>query len=123
MYSLAFPKMLTNTTTKIVSGYDATYNNLKLLLQSEKYSLFGDPYFGSSLKKLTFEQNNQILYDLVVDDIYIAILTFLPQIKLERRNIVITPNRAHIGINITATNLLDYTTDLYSITLTQSGDK
>lgn len=123
MYSLSFPKMLTNTTTKVVSGYDATYSNLKLLLQSEKYSLFGDPYFGSSLKKLTFEQNNQVLYDLVVDDIYVSIITFLPQIKLERRNIVITPNRAHIGINITATNLLDYTTDLYSITLTQNGDK
>lgn len=123
MYSLAFPKILNSTTARVVSGYEATYSNLKLLLQSEKYSLFGDPYFGSSLRKLTFEQNNQILYDLVVDDIYVAIITFLPQIKLERRNIVITADRASIHITITATNLLDYTTDLYSITLTQSGDK
>lgn len=122
MNSIAFPKMVSNTTTKIVSGHDATASNLKLLLAADKYSLFGDPYYGTNLKRLMFEQNNQILRDLVIDDIYSAILTFLPQIRVKRNDITIVSSRASIHATIKATNLLDYTTNLYSINLTESEE-
>lgn len=123
MYSLAFPKMFNSTTTRLFSDHGATSSNLKLLLKSEKYSLFGDPYFGTSLKKLTFEQNNIVLQDLVIDDIYIAIVTFMPQILIKRKDITVTSDRADIYVNIKALNLLDYTTDLYNINLTGSEEK
>ncbi|WP_300924707.1 GPW/gp25 family protein [uncultured Clostridium sp.] len=115
--------MVSNTNTNIIKDHEATASNLKLLLASDKYSLLGDPYYGTNLKRLMFEQNNQILQDLIIDDIYTAILTFMPQIKVDRKNITITASRATVHANIKAINLLDYTTDLYNINLTNAEEK
>lgn len=119
MHSIAFPDMVSNTNTYLVSDHDATLSNLKLLLLSDKYALLGDPYFGTSIKRLTFEQNNQVLKDLVIDDIYTAIATFMPQIMIDRKNITVTSDTASVYVNIKATNLLDFTVDTYNINLTQ----
>lgn len=123
MYSLAYPDMFSGVNTKVVSNHEATASNLKLLLLSNKTSLFGDPYFGTNLKKLMFDQNNQVLRDLVIDDIYVAIGTFMPQIVVERKNITVISDKASIYVNIKATNLLDFQTDLYQINLTNSEEK
>ena len=122
MYSIKFPDMLSNTITNIISDHEATASNLKLLLLSDKYSLLGDPYFGTNIKKLIFEQNNTVLRDLVIDDIYTAIITFMPQLMINRKDITVTSDRAHVYVNIKALNLLDYTTDLYNINLTSSEE-
>lgn len=119
MFSIAFPDMVSNTTTKLVNDHEATLSNLKLLLLSDKYSLLGDPYFGTNIKRLTFEQNNQVLRDLVIDDIYTAIATFMPQIMIDRKNITVTSDLTNVYVNIKATNLLDFTVDTYNINLTQ----
>ena len=123
MYSIAFPKMVSNVNTNVIQDREATASNLKLLLASDKYSLLGDPYYGTSLKRLIFEQNNQVLRDLIIDDIYTAIITFMPQIKVDRKDIVVTSNRASVFAKIKVINLLDYTTDLYNINLTDSEEK
>lgn len=123
MYSIQFPNMVSNTSTNIVKDHEATAQNLKLLLASNKSSLFGDPDYGTRLNALMFEQNNQILRDLVIDEIYTAILTFLPQIIVNRNDITITSSRAAVHANIKALNLLDYTTDLYNINLTNFEEK
>ena len=47
MYSFAFPNMLSSTQANLISDKEAVKSNLKLLLSSERLSLFGDPYFGS----------------------------------------------------------------------------
>ena len=78
MNSLAFPNMFSNTTTKVVEGHDATAQNLKLLLLSDRGSFFGDPYYGTVIKQLIFEPNNYILRDIVIDAIYTVILQFMP---------------------------------------------
>lgn len=123
MISINFPDMVTNTTTKTISDHEATVSNLKLLLLADKYSLLGDPYFGTNIKKLMFEQNNQVIKDLIIDDIYTSIIEFLPQLLIDRKNIKITSDKAHVYVNIKATNLLDFTTDLYNIDLTSSEEK
>lgn len=119
MYSIAFPDMVSNTNTKLVKDHDATASNLLLLLKSDKYSLLGDPYFGTSIKKLLFDQNNQVLKDVVIDDIYTAIATFMPQIMIDRKNITITSDLTNVYVNIKAVNLLDYSLNTYNINLTQ----
>ena len=119
MYSIAFPDMISNTNTKLVKDHDATASNLLLLLKSDKYSLLGDPYFGTSIKKLLFDQNNQVLKDVVIDDIYTAIATFMPQIMIDRKNITITSDLTNVYVNIKAVNLLDYSLNTYNINLTQ----
>ena len=118
MYSIAFPKMFKNTRTLLFKDSEATASNLKLLLSSGKMTLFGDPFFGTSLRRAIFEQNDGILIDLIIDEIYTSIITFMPQIQLSRNNITLSQNGVDIFCNIKCTDLTDYTTNLYSINLT-----
>ena len=67
MYSINFPKMFTSAKTLLVEDHDAILSNLKLLLASDRTALFGDPYYGTELKKFIYEQNNSILKDLVIN--------------------------------------------------------
>lgn len=122
MKSIAFPIMLGNSSTNIIKDHDATSSNLKLLLLSDKTSLFGDPYFGTNIKKLIHDQNNIVLRDLVIDDIYTAITTFMPQIIVKRGDIKVTSDRSNVYVTIKCLNLIDYTTDLYNINLTSDEE-
>ena len=122
MNSIAFPIMLNNSSTNIVKDHDATASNLKHLLLSDKTSLFGDPYFGTNIKKLIHDQNNIVIRDLVIDDIYTAITTFMPQIIVKRGDIKVTSDRSNVYVNIKCLNLIDYTTDLYNINLTSDEE-
>ena len=119
MYSIAFPKMFNDTKTLLLKDTKATASNLWLLLKSDKRALFGDPFFGTSLKRAIFEQNDGILVDLVIDEIFTTITTFMPQIKLLRENIKLTSDGVDVFCDITCTDLTDYTTNLYKINLTE----
>ena len=109
--------MFGNTTTKIVEDHEATAQNLKLLLLSDRGAFFGDPYYGTIIKKLIFDQNNYILRDIVIDAIYTAILQFMPQILVNRKDITIIQQGVDIYVNIKATNMLSYQTNMYNINL------
>lgn len=122
MNSIEFPYFLSGSSTKIVSDHDATYNNLRLLLKSDKLGLFGDPDYGTNLKRLLFNQNNTVLRDVVIDDIYTAILQFMPQILVDRKNITITTDGNTLYANIKAQNMIDYTTDIYNLSLMNYED-
>ena len=58
IHSFNFPNMLGSNSTNIITDKDAIKSNLRLLLASERTSLFGDPYFGTALKQPIFEQSN-----------------------------------------------------------------
>lgn len=118
MYSLEFPNLFSPTKTNLVEDHEATYSNLRLLLLSEKTSLFGDPYFGTLLKRVLFEQNSVILQDLIIDEIYTAIIMFMPQIKLTRKDISVFSDGNDVFATIRCVNLVDYVTDMYTINLT-----
>lgn len=117
MYSIKFPDMFNSVTTNMVSDHEATAQNLKLMLLSDRGTLFGDPYFGTLWRKLLFDQNNAILRDLIIDDILTSIQMFMPQLLVKREDIKVISDRYTVNINIKATNLLDYNTDMYSIKL------
>lgn len=121
MYSIAFPKMFSDTRTLLFKDSKATASNLVLLLNSSKMTLFGDPYFGTSLRRAIFEQNDGILLDLVVDEIYTTIVTFMPQIQVKRNDITLTQDGVDVFCNIKCLDLTDYTTNLYSINLTNDN--
>lgn len=120
MYSIAFPDMFSTATTNIFSDYDATLSNLKLLLMSNKLSLFGDPYFGTNLTKYLFDNNNTVLRDLVIDDIYTNIATFMPQLIVSRNDIKIKQKKTQLFVELTAKNIIDNVNNLYEIQLTTS---
>lgn len=120
--SIQFPDMFSRTVTNTVEGYDATLQNLKMLLYSEKGGLFGDPYYGTNIKKYMYDQNDKILADILIDDIYTAIATFMPQIIIERKNIAIISEGTKVIVNIKAKNREDFQTNLYSIVLLDTNE-
>lgn len=122
MYSLSFPDMFTTSRTKLYKDRDATMSNLKLLLQSFKGNLLGDPYYGTNLHKIIYSNNHQILRDLIIDDIYVAIAEFMPQLRVARRDIRIYGDGENLYADINALNLLNYTTNLYEINLTEETE-
>lgn len=123
MKSLSFPVMFKNSKTLVSDGKAATMTNLALLLKSMKGGLFGDPYFGTRLMDLFYAQNNSALNDIVVDEIYTAILQFMPQLKLTRKDISITRDALSLFVTIRATNLLDVSTNMYTIKLMTGDDQ
>ena len=117
MKSIQFPDMFTRTVTNTVEDYNATLQNLKMLLWSERGELFGDPEFGTGLKRYLYDQNDAVLKDLLIDDIYTAIANFMPQIRIYRRNINIESDGTKVIVTIEAINRLDFQTNLYNIVL------
>lgn len=118
MKSINFPEMFTRTSTNIVEDYYATLQNLKMLIYSEKGELFGDPYYGTGLKRYLYDQNDDVLQDILLDDLYTAIKLFMPQLQFERKDIkLIKDTRGQLSIELRAMNKADFTTDLYSIVL------
>lgn len=121
MKSIQFPEMFTRTVTNTVSDYDATLQNLKMLLWSEKGELFGDPYFGTGIKRYLYDQNDAVLVDILIDDIYTAIVLFMPQIRVERKDIqLFRSSKGEVTAKINALNKADFSTDMYEIVLLQA---
>lgn len=116
--SIKFPDMIgNNNQSNIVYNKDATGQNVTTLLKSVKRTLLGDPYFGCNLQRLLFESNNHILRDLVIDEILQAIITFVPQIYVNRKSITVTSDGNTVYVNIRAKNILDYSFEEYNINL------
>lgn len=117
MNAVKFPNMLNSNKTVLVYDKEATRQNLETLILSTKLTLLGDPYFGTNLSRMFFEHNNAILQDIIIDDIFSAINTFMPQIRVLRDNINITSDGNKMIVTIVAQNMLDYSFDEYTINL------
>ncbi len=117
--SFSHPNMISSVSGMFLSKDEKTLikQNLKLLLLTTKTELFGDPYFGTNLKNLIFEQNDVILKDLAIDDIYSAVKTYMAEITLLRKNIEVEQTRERIDITLKYTYNKDGTNDLLKIKL------
>ena len=134
MNCLNFPKMFRGNSTLVDTYEDYIrgdeYNKnptsvcLDLLLKSERRGMFGDPEFGIRLKYYTFNQNNYVLKDILVDEIYNQITTFCPQIGIDRKDIVVSmQEKGKLHIKIQYINKLDFTTDMYNLVLRMEGEE
>lgn len=123
MNSIEFPKMFNTSNTNITKDDKASMQNIKLLLGCEKGELFGDPFYGIRLKRYTFDQNNFVLRDILIDEIYTQIMVFVPQLTVNRNDIKITSEGKDIKIRFKALNNLDYTTNMYDLVLFQEEER
>lgn len=123
MYSFAFPNMLGSNQARLLSDLEAVRSNIKLVLLSERFSLFGDPYYGTRLKRMLYEQSSQVVADLVIDEIYTTLTTFIPQIYLTRKDIKVTLDRNEMFATITYIYMPNNVGDLYKIKLTTFEDE
>ena len=121
MVSFNFPNMLNSAKADLINDKEATISNIRLLLASWKTSLFGDPYFGSTLKRFIYEQNNIVIKDLIIDDILLSLQTFIPQIYVQRKDITITQRKRDIFADIKCLSKLDSLEISFSIKLTEDN--
>lgn len=110
--------MFNSASTRLVKDSSATLQNIRLLLESCRGSLIGDPYFGSKIKRYIYEQNNIILRDIIVDDILVLLQTYIPQISVRRKDIQLVSDMTAIYANISCINKIDNEVNLFQIKLT-----
>ena len=118
MKSLKFPNMISHNYIQTTENdYDSTLQNLILLLGSEKGEFVFDPFFGIRLKRYMFEQNNKVLRDILIDEIYEQITIFMPQLIIKRKDITLVSEMAKIYVNIKARNQKDFSLNSYNLVL------
>ena len=118
MNSIKFPHMF-NTCNTIVEkdSNKASLQDIGLLLQCEKGELFGDPFYGIRLKRYVFDQNNYVLRDILIDEIYTQLSVFAPQVTVQRKDIKIEQQGHRVYIRFKAINNLDFKTNMYELVL------
>lgn len=117
MKSIKFPNMISHNYVQTVSDEAATLQNLKLLLNSEKGEFTFDPFFGIRLKRYMFEQNNLVLRDILIDEIFEQISIFMPQLIIKRKDITIEPDNYKLYVSIKARNQKDFQLNTYNLVL------
>ena len=127
MKSIKFPNMFGTSSTNVWEENEykhATAQNLKLTLLSMRGHLLGDPYFGVALQQYMFEPNNYILRDQLIDAIYTQVAIFIPQLRVQRRDIKIIQDKrkACCYCQIHGVNNMDYTPNSFELLLFSSGE-
>ena len=117
MKSIKFPNMISHNYVQTISDEAATLQNLKLLLNSEKGEFTFDPFFGIRLKRYMFEQNNLVLRDILIDEIFEQISIFMPQLIIKRKDITIEPENYKLYVSIKARNQKDFQLNTYNLVL------
>ena len=127
MRSIHFPHMFNTNSTRVWKSSEhlnATKQNTKLVLYSERGELIGDPYFGLMLRQFMFDQNNYILRDQIIDMIYTQLAIFIPQVHVERKDITIFQDRekAKLYCEFSGVNQIDYQLNTYQLVLFDSNE-
>lgn len=122
MKSIQFPKMFNSSSINVTTTtLQSTLQNLIALLGSEKGEFVGDPDYGVAIKRYVFEQNNFVLRDIIIDELYTQISIFMPQLIINRKDITIVQSgvgkRARLLATIKVTNRLDFTTNMFNLVL------
>lgn len=117
--SFSHPNMISSSSGGFLSKDDKTLvkQNLRLILSTTRTELYGDPYFGTNLKRLLFDPNDIVLKDLVIDNVFLAIRMYLKEITVARSDITITQHKQMLVCSIKFQYNKDGTNDLYRINL------
>ncbi len=118
MFSIAFPNIFNGSKVNLYQDYDAIKSNLTALLSSDKGALFGDPFYGTKLKTLLWNQTyDPIIRDLIQDDIFEAIYSYMPQITVYRNDITISVVNNVVLASIKVRSDSGIESNLYEISL------
>lgn len=98
--------------------------NIQLLLNTERGEMFGDPYIGCKLKQFMYDQNNYVLREALIDMIYTQLALFVPQLRINRKDITITSGKekGKLYCKIMGTSQIDYTTNTYTLVLLDESE-
>lgn len=116
MYSIAFPDIFNGSKVNLTKDYDAIKINLKSLLMSNRGGLYGDPHYGLNMKQILWDQAcRPVVIELLKDEIFNAIYSYMPQIEITRDDIDVTVdgNVVHATIEVKADSRIP--SDLFKI--------
>ena len=123
MNSIAFPKMFKSSATLVKKDDEATMQNLKLLCFSESGEMEGDPGYGVSVRKYTYDQNASPLRVLLTDELFSKIKVFMPQLTVNMKDIKIIQKGKRTYITLQSINKNDFTTNMYELVLFQEDER
>lgn len=122
MFSINFPKMFSSTRTNLVRDKEAVKQNIFLLFKSIRGELFGDPGYGTDLIRFIYSQNHSVIVDLIIDEIYMGIKLYIPQVLIARSDISIEQTKSQLFANVRVVYRDDLSSDLYQIPILDTGD-
>ena len=123
MYSIAFPNIFNGSTINLYKDELALKSNLRNLLASNRGGLFGDPHYGTALKPILWDQAHEdIMKELIRDEVYEAILSYMPQTTVDRDFIEVYTTDTFVSVTIKAKNDLGVVSDLLQIDLLKSDE-
>ncbi len=124
MYSIAFPNIFNGSTIKLYKDEIAVKSNLRNLLGANRGGLFGDPHFGTALKQILWDQAHpDVARELIRDEVYEAILSYMPQTTIDRDAIGVEIEDNVVKVTIRALNDLGIYSNLLEISLLTDSDK
>lgn len=85
----------------MLAGNSALNQCLKVLIQSARKELFGNPQFGSKLHELSFSNMSPILEDILTDHLLEIIGEYDRRVEVQHIGIDFDHNTATAYINIT----------------------
>ena len=85
------------------------HDNLKVLLETRKGTLIGDPDFGSNLYQLLFEPANEATASQIRQEVAMAIEKYYPNVVIDQVDVSFRPMtiQVHIYYRILNTNIGD----------------
>lgn len=85
------------------------HDNLKVLLETRKGTLIGDPDFGSNLYQLLFEPANEATASQIRQEVAMAIEKYYPNVVVDQVDVSFRPMtiQVHIYYRILNTNIGD----------------
>lgn len=116
MYSIAFPNIFNGSKVNLTKDYDAIKVNLKSLLMSNRGGLYGDPHYGLNMKQILWSQAAKpVVIELLKDEIFNAIYSYMPQIEITRDDIdvIVEGNVVQASISVKADSSI--ASDLFNI--------
>ena len=105
-YSISFPNMFNKSHVNLEKDYDAIKQDLILLLGSNKGGLYGDPWFGTEIKSILWDQAHEdIAVRIIKEQIYESIYSYMPNnVTINSNDIVVNiiDNYVNVQINLSA---------------------
>lgn len=102
----------------MASDYESIRQGLYLLLNTTANELVSDPAFGCGVRHRIFKANDVFNKTMIKEDIYSAISKFAPYVRVKREDIVVKGSTlGKVTVQIKGTSLIDYTNNIYEISI------
>ncbi len=116
MYSIGFPNIFNGSKVYLNKDYDAIKVNLKSLLMSNRFGLYGDPWYGVNLKQIIYHQAAKpVVVELLKDEIFQAIYSYMPQVEVTKDDIDIEVDGNTVYASIDVSLDASIPSDLFKI--------